>query len=189
MRLTDSAISYARSRRLRQGLRGALAVLAVLALLPLSAQAQSQREVPRSEPGQYQRPEAAQEAMDQLKSPYCPGLMLEVCPSPGGAALRDSLAMLAEEGMTSDEIVDWVLANHGEEWLAMPRARGRSLVAWIVPPLGVLVGIVLVVVALRKMRKHRTVVDPLEEDLSDEEETRLRDAMRELDQEEEATFF
>ncbi|HSM03514.1 MAG TPA: cytochrome c-type biogenesis protein CcmH [Longimicrobiales bacterium] len=176
----------------RAGIRGlVLAVLTGIAVhLPMSPlAAQAQREVPRSEPGQYQRPEAAQEAMDQLKSPYCPGLMLEVCPSPGGAALRDSLNMLAEEGWSSDQLVDWVLANHGDEWLALPRAEGRSLIAWLVPPLGLLLGVLLVVVALRRMREGRATVEPLEEDLPEEVEARLREAMRELDAEEEATFF
>lgn len=176
----------------RAGIRGlVLAVLTgFLVHLPVSPlAAQAQWEVPRSEPGQYQRPEAAQEAMDQLKSPYCPGLMLEVCPSPGGAALRDSLNMLAEEGWSSDQLVDWVLANHGQEWLALPRAEGRSLIAWLVPPLGLLLGVLLVVVALRRMREGRVTVEPLEEDLPEEVEARLREAMRELDAEEEATFF
>jgi cytochrome c-type biogenesis protein CcmH len=168
---------------------GVLAATTALLWLPAAGAAQSQREMPRSEPGQYQRPEAAREAMEQLKSPYCPGLMLEVCPSGGGVALRDSLNTLAEEGWTSDQLVDWVLANHGEEWLALPRAEGRSLLAWIVPPAGVVLGIVLVVVVLRRMRRGRTVVEPLEEDLSEEEEARLREAIRELDAEEEATFF
>lgn len=156
---------------------------------PAPAAGQSQRELPRDEPGQYQRPEAAQEAIDALKSPYCPGLMLEVCPSPGGAALRDSLADLAEEGWTADEIIEWVIANHGEEWRALPPTEGRSLVAWLVPPLGLLLGLGLVVFALRRMRRDATTVEPLEDDLSDEEEARLRAAMREIDQEEEATFF
>lgn len=166
-----------------------LAALVAVLAFPATASAQSQRELPRSEPGQHVRPPAAQKAMDQLKSPYCPGLMLEVCPSPGGAALRDSLAQLAEQGLSSDEIVEWVIDNHGEEWRAMPKAEGRSLVAWVVPPLGLMVGLLLVVVALRKMRAGREVIPPLEGDLSDEEEQRLRDAIREMDKEEEATFF
>ncbi|MEJ2539218.1 MAG: cytochrome c-type biogenesis protein CcmH [Gemmatimonadota bacterium] len=183
-------IFIARShRRFVRRLLGAAVVASTLGLGAGGLSAQSQRELPRPEPGQYQRPEAAQEAMDQLKSPYCPGLMLEVCPSPGGAALRDSLNMLAEEGWDSDQLVDWVLANHGEQWLALPRARGRSLLAWVVPPLGLLVGVLLVVVALRRMRRGREVVPPLEEDLSSDEEARLREAIRELDAEEEATFF
>lgn len=170
-------------------IRGAAWAFLALLALPLAVQAQSQRELPRDQPGQYQRPEAAQEAIDQLKSPYCPGLMLEVCPSPGGAALRDSLNNLAEQGMSSDELVEWVIENHGEEWRALPKAEGRSLVAWVVPPLGVLAGLFLVVTVLRSMRKSHPTVEPVEGELSDEEEKRLREAMRELDQEEEATFF
>jgi cytochrome c-type biogenesis protein CcmH len=166
----------------------AFCALALL-FLPATSWAQSQRELPRDEPGQYQKPPAAQEAIDQLKSPYCPGLMLEVCPSPGGAALRDSLANLAEEGWSAEEIVEWVIANHGEEWRALPKTEGRSLLAWVVPPVGVLAGLVLVVGALRRMRKGWTTVAALERELSEEEEDRLQRAMKELDQEEEATFF
>lgn len=165
-----------------------VAILAAL-LLPGVAGAQSQRELPRDEPGQYQRPQAAQDAIDKLKSPYCPGLMLEVCPSPGGAALRDSLSDLAEQGMSGDELVEWVIANHGEEWRALPKTEGRSLVAWVVPPLGAVLGLILVVLVLRKMREGRETLAPVEGELSEEEERRLREAMKELDKEEEATFF
>jgi cytochrome c-type biogenesis protein CcmH/NrfF len=116
--------------------------------------------------------------------------MLEVCPSSGGAALRDSIETLAEEGWKSDRIVDWVLANHGQEYLALPRRSGVSLVmAWVIPPLGVLLGLFLVVVVLRRMRRNRAPAPAAEGELSPEEEARLREAMRELDAEEEATFF
>lgn len=176
-------------RRTLATLVAVLAVGAVVLAAPSDVSAQAQQELPRPEPGQYQRPEAAQEAIDQLKSPYCPGMMLEVCSSRAGAALRDSLAQLAEEGWTTEELVDWVLANHGDQWLALPPAEGRSLIAWIVPPLGLALGIFLVVWALRRMRRGAPQVEPLDEELSEEEEERLRQAMRELDQEEEATFF
>jgi len=164
--------------------------VALMALtLPAALSGQSQRELPRDEPGQYVRPPAAQEAIDQLKSPYCPGLMLEVCPSPGGAALRDSLADLAEQGWDSDQIVEWVIDNHGEQWRALPKTEGKSLVAWVVPPLGGVLGLILVILVLRRMRAGRETVAPVEGELSEEEEARLRAAMKELDKEEEATFF
>lgn len=176
-------------RTARRVLTALAAVAAVVLSVPGAATAQAQQELPRGEPGQYQRPPAAQEAIDQLKSPYCPGMMLEVCSSRAGAALRDSLSRFAEEGWTTEELVDWVLGNHGEEWLALPPARGRSLIAWVVPPLGLVVGIFLVVWALRAMRRKAPSVEPLDEELSEEEEARLRAAMKELDREEEATFF
>jgi cytochrome c-type biogenesis protein CcmH/NrfF len=153
--------------------------------------AQAANQLPPPSDGPMEVHPEAQEAIDQLKSPYCPGLMLEVCPSPGGAALRDSLQNLALQGWNSQRIVEWVIGNHGEQWRALPKRSGASLIlAWVVPPVGVVLGLVLVVVALKKMRsgaspKPRTA----EGEMSPEEEARLRAALRELDAEEEATFF
>lgn len=154
----------------------------------LAAQAANERPV-RGEGAEARHPEAAK-AIDQIKSPYCPGMMLEVCPSPGGQALRDSLQMLAEDGRTADEIVEWVVANHGEEYRALPKRSGMSLIlAWIVPPVVVLGGLAGVILALRHMRAGRPARDPIRDELSPEEEARLREAVAEMDAEEEATFF
>lgn len=130
----------------------------------------------------------AEEAIAMLRSPYCPGLMLEVCTSLGGALLRDSIQALAHEGWNSEDLVDWVLANHGDTLLALPRAEGKSLVAWVVPPAMFVLGLTAVVLALRVMRR-RAGPDELEGvALSAEEEARLGEALRELDEEEEPVF-
>jgi len=63
------------------------------------------------------------------------------------------------------------------------------VLAWIVPPVGVLVGFLLVIVALRRMRAGQGPRPAVTGEVSGEEEARLRAAMRELDAEEEATFF
>lgn len=165
-------------------------VLLALVLSGAPAAAQSANEVPRPGEGPVSWHPEAREAIDQLKSPYCPGLMLEVCPSAGGAALRDSLQQLAVEGRSSEQIVDWVLANHGDEWRALPERSGMSLVlAWLVPPVVALLGLGLAIVALRRMRSNAPRAAVPEQPLSAAEEERLRDALRELDVEEEATFF
>ena len=167
-------------------------VLAVAACLasPTSAFAQAANERPVEGDGPVERHPEAAKAIDQLKSPYCAGLMLEVCPSSGGQALRDSVQALAEEGRSAEEIVDWVVANHGEEYRALPKREGASLLmAWVIPPVGVLFGLLGVIVALRRMRAGRLVVAPIEGELSPEDEDRLRQAVRDLDADEEATFF
>jgi cytochrome c-type biogenesis protein CcmH/NrfF len=166
------------------------ALLAAVLSAPqaLNAQAANERPV-RGIGAEARHPEAAR-AIDELKSPYCPGLMLEVCPSGGGQALRDTLQALAEEGWTSDAIVDWVVANHGEEYRAMPKRSGASLLmAWVIPPAAAVLGLVLVVVALRRMRGSGPVRAPAQGALSSDEEARLREALRELDAEEEASLF
>ena len=131
---------------------------------------------------------AADEAIARLKSPYCPGLMLEVCTSYTGALLRDSIQAMAREGWTTDELVDWVLARHGEEYLAYPRASGTGLVAWLVPPAAIILGLLVVVVALRYMRRSAPTQEVATTELSSEEEDRLREALKEMDSAEEPVF-
>ena len=157
---------------------------AALATAPAAAQAQN--EVAPATKGPHQWHPEAVKAIDQLRSPYCPALMLEVCSSSAGAALRDSLEMLAQSGMKADSIVGWVLANHGDQWLVLPPASGRGLVAWVVPPLAIVFGIVGVMVVLRRLRKPRP--DGSSEAVSDEGNARLDAALRELEAEEETHF-
>lgn len=73
----------------------------------------------------------------------------------------------------------------------MPRRSGVALLAWWIPPLAAVVGLGIVVVVLRKMRTARVAAGPREvpAELSEEEERRLREAMQELDAEEEAPLF
>ncbi|MBW3534493.1 MAG: cytochrome c-type biogenesis protein CcmH [Gemmatimonadetes bacterium] len=153
--------------------------------VPVSVDAQASYEVPPATEGPHTRHPEAEKAMDRLKSPYCPGFMLEVCTSAQGAALRDSLQMMAEAGADADSIVAWVLANHGSQWLALPEPRGRGLVAWVVPGLAILLGIGAVVVALRVMARGRPAPER-DRPISSDEEERLREALRELDVEERA---
>ena len=163
-----------------------LLVLAVAAGTPPPAAAQSQSEVPPATKGPLEWHSEALKAIDVLKSPYCPGFMLEVCPSPGGAALRDTIQTMAEEGLPADTIVEQLIARYGEEWRALPKKRGEALLAWVVPPLGLILGVMGVVVVLKKMRRPRGGPAPAE--VSDEERARLDAALRELEAEEETLF-
>ncbi len=169
-------------RRLQTCVLAAIAALGA-SVIPLAAQDEDDALRNPVEPHPV-----ADEAISRLKSPYCPGLMLEVCTSYQGALLRDSLQTMAREGGSTNDLVDWVLSRHGEEYLAYPRASGRGLVAWLVPPGALLLGVGVVIVALRYMRDpSRDGVD-VERELSDEDETRLREAMREMDEAEEPVF-
>jgi cytochrome c-type biogenesis protein CcmH len=114
--------------------------------------------------------------------------MLQVCSSYSGAALRDSIQGLAREGWTTDELVEWVLASYGDEYLAYPEASGTGLFAWIVPPAAILMGILVVVSALRYMRRSAPPVETANIEFSDEEEDRLREAMKDMDSAEEPVF-
>jgi cytochrome c-type biogenesis protein CcmH len=164
--------------------------IAFLAALAMAAQgqplvAQGQDEALR---GPQEPHPAADEAIARLKSPYCPGQMLEVCSSYTGAALRDSMQTMAREGWTTDELVEWMLARHGEEYRAYPRASGTGLLAWLVPPAAIVLGILAVVVALRYMRRGAPPENTVSRELSSEEEDRLREALKDMDSAEEPVF-
>ncbi len=159
------------------------AVVSVAQVGPLVAQAQVE-----ALRGPIEPHPAADEAIARLKSPYCPGLMLEVCSSYSGAMLRDSIQELAREGRTTDELVEWVLDRHGEEYLAYPRTSGTGLLAWLVPPSAIFLGILAVVAALRYMRGSAPPREATSTELSSEEEERLREALKEMDSAEEPVF-
>ncbi|MEX2581662.1 MAG: cytochrome c-type biogenesis protein CcmH [Gemmatimonadota bacterium] len=130
------------------------------------------------------RPNAdqAESAIAQLRSPYCPGLMLEVCPSPNAAALRDSIYELAAEGRTSGELIEWMIGRHGEEWRGVPQRSGAGLWAWIMPPLALLLGIGIVVGWLRGNRTESKEKQLAVADVSDADRERLTAAMREWEE-------
>ncbi|CAN5711391.1 hypothetical protein BH23GEM5_BH23GEM5_02840 [soil metagenome] len=122
----------------------------------------------------------AQSAIGELRSPYCPGLMLEVCPSPQAELLRDSIRDLAAAGQTKHEIVAWMIDRHGEEWRAVPRRSGVGLWAWIVPPLALLgAGAWL---ARRGWSLRRTAPPPVvPSEISSTDQARLDAELRELE--------
>lgn len=156
----------------------------------LAAQEESAtREPPRARDetgGSVEPHPEAVEAVTRLKSPFCPGFMLEVCPSPQAAVLRDTIETLARTGMESEEIVEWVLARYGEEWRALPKTEGKGLVAWLGPPVAILLGVGVVVLVLVKIRRDGDDTDvgaAGAPELSDADEQRLARAVRAFDAE------
>jgi len=123
-------------------------VLGLAALAVVQGGAAAQARTPASDA-------VARAAIAEIRSPYCPGLMLEVCPSPPADLLRDSIRTMAAAGVGAGEIVEDVLARHGEEWRAVPRRSGAGLWAWLLPPLALLGGIGAVVFTLRSLQRRR----------------------------------
>lgn len=168
----------AREARLRARVRRAglfLAVLAAIVASPAAARAQVS-------PEEAQR--TADAAIGRLRSPFCPGLMLEVCPSPPAEMLRDSIRGLAAEGQSVEQIVEGVLAAHGQEWRAVPKRSGAGLLAWLVLPFVLVVGGVVVWTRVRAMRGQGQVYAMGGGGMTDEERGRLDAALREFERRE-----
>lgn len=155
-----------------------LLVLAAAAGLGAAAPVWAQDRTPATEA-------VATEAISQIRSPYCPGLMLEVCPSPQAELLRDSIHTMAAEGQSVSQIVERVLAAHGEQYRGLPKKSGAGFWAWVMPPLVLLAGLALVAWRIRRLRVARAgMVEPEAAPLSEEERARLEAALRGFDREE-----
>ncbi len=84
--------------------------------------------------------------------------------------------------------MNWMLANYGEEYRAVPQAKGSGLWAWLMPPLALLGGLFSVVLALRHFRARREDDPPVIREMSEEDESVLASALRELKAAEEVPF-
>jgi cytochrome c-type biogenesis protein CcmH/NrfF len=115
---------------------------ALAAALLLSSGAAAQTVLP---PDQEK---TAVEAMSRLKSPFTPFHTVDMCPS--APALRDSIRVMAMNGMTTEEIVDDVVARHGEQLRILPKRSGVGLWAWIATPLVLIGGVALIALRLRR---------------------------------------
>lgn len=123
----------------------------------------------------------AQQAIGEVRSPYCPGLMLEVCPSPGADLLRDSIRALAAEGYGKEQLVEWMIARHGEQWRGLPKKSGFGIWAWIAPPAALLLGGAFVFRRMQRMRAAAPAMALATGALSAHEQAQLVDALREFE--------
>lgn len=159
----------------------ALLLLAALLLAAAPAAAQTPLQVP---------PEVeavAREAMAQLRSPVTPSHTLSMCPAGEAAALRDTVRMAALAGQDAPAIVDGVVARYGPHMRILPERSGVGLVAWLLTPLALVGGAVLIAVRLRAMRGEGAApADGGAPALTDEERASLAAALREFEAEEEA---
>jgi cytochrome c-type biogenesis protein CcmH len=160
--------------------------LVLLTLLASAAGTAAAQIPPASGEALSVHPEA-KGAIDKLLSPYCPGMMLEVCTSSGGAMLRDSIQRMAEAGLASESIVELIVADYGEQWRAEPQRSGAGMYAWLLPPAAIVVGLSAVGIVLSRRRREKPERDG-DEEVTPEEEQRLREALKELDEAEEPVF-
>jgi cytochrome c-type biogenesis protein CcmH/NrfF len=168
-------------------------VLVGAGVFPISPAGEVAAQIPEGVEGTYVPHPEARTAISRLLSPYCPGLMLDQCPSDNARILRDSIHGLALQGWNADAIEAWMLSNHGEEYRAVPKRSGAGLLAWILPPIALLLGLGGLGVALRRfVRKEvpdtalaaaseASVAASTPALPSGDQEARLREAIQDLE--------
>ncbi len=96
----------------------------------------------------------AQRLFGDLMSPFCPGLTLATCPSPGADSLRRDIRARLFRGESPGAIRATYAATWGEEILGAPRWRGWGIVLWLMPGVMLAVGAAVVVVCLLRVQRR-----------------------------------
>jgi cytochrome c-type biogenesis protein CcmH len=106
-------------------------------------------------PALAQEPQATlPDIEDEVMCPVC-GTTLELASESQQAVReRELVRDLILEGKSKEEIKDALVAEFGEEVLALPDDEGFDLAAWLVPGLAIVAAGGLIAVALRRWRRE-----------------------------------
>jgi cytochrome c-type biogenesis protein CcmH len=112
----------------------------------------------------------------QLYCPVCENVPLDECTTEACQQWRDLIRQQLSDGWTEDEILAYFVAQYGDKVLGEPPRRGLNWVLYLIPPLVILIGIILMVNRLRRPKTdfaNVNEVDPyllqVERDLNERE--------------------
>ena len=133
-------------------MRGSLVLLALLALAALAPAAAAEQQA------------SLIEIEKQVMCPVC-GTLLQLAESPQAQREKAFIRRLIAKGKTEAQIKDALVAEYGDEVLALPQGSGFSLSAYVVPIVAFVVA--AVALAIGVMRWRRAGSDKGEEDAPD----------------------
>jgi cytochrome c-type biogenesis protein CcmH len=106
--------------------------------------------VAAADPQALEREAKALEA--KLMAPCCWAQQVSVHQSPASDEIKQNIRRLLAEGKTSEQILDFYVAEYGDRILAEPPARGFSRLIYVAPWVFLVASIGLVVVVIRRLR-------------------------------------
>ena len=114
----------------------------------------------------------------QLYCPVCENIPLDVCPTQACAQWRELIRQKLTEGWGEQQIKDYFVEQYGERVLGTPPARGFNWLVYLVPPLAILAGAVILFRAFQSMRAQ-----PTDQSIATQAETPADDYIKRLEDE------
>lgn len=108
----------------------------------------------------------------KLYCPVCEQTPLDDCDTRACHDWRDLIRQKLEQGETEEEIINYFVANYGEQVLASPPPRGFNLAAWLMP--GAAFGLGLAWLGRQMRRWSRRPAPPTPRPSATSEEYRRR---------------
>lgn len=120
----------------------------------------------------------------QLYCPVCENVPLDVCPTQACAEWRELIREKLAEGWDAEQIKRYFADQYGDRVLAAPPLSGLNWLAYIVPPLSILLGAFLLARAFQTWRRTPLQNAQLPEGASpsDEYTARLEEELRRQEQ-------
>ncbi len=103
----------------------------------------------------------------QLMCPVCDGQTVDQSNAQVSLDMKEVIREKLRAGESEGEILDYFSARYGDAVLASPPTSGFSAVVWIVPPAALLVGVALLAIVMRRMKKRNTSEEVTGADLGD----------------------
>jgi len=95
----------------------------------------------------------AQDIDSKLMCPVCPSETLDQSQTLIAKQMRGIIREKLNQGENTEDILDYFVDRYGVQILAEPPKSGSYLLIWIVPPIGLVLGSVVLVVTIVSMRK------------------------------------
>lgn len=128
-----------------------LAVAALLFLAaPLAALQQQAPQPPAAAGTDPAIEQQVKQLASELRCPVCQGVSIEASPTELSLEMKGVIRDQLSAGRTPDEVKAYFVERYGEWILLQPPAKGFNLVAYLLPVLALLGGLVVVVVMLRR---------------------------------------
>ena len=89
-----------------------------------------------------------------IMCPVCPAETIDQAQVEISFQMRKIVRQMLSEGSSRDEILDFFVDRYGKDILAAPPKSGVNLVAWLLPMVGVIGGLVAVYFILRSMTRR-----------------------------------
>ena len=105
-----------------------------------------------------------EELTSRMRCPVCQGLSVAASSSPSALAMSAKAEALLAQGYDGEQVLSYFESSYGEFIRLEPRAEGYNLLVWILPALGLAIGLVLVWLRLRRGEGRSSAAAPVEED-------------------------
>ena len=118
----------------------------------------------------------------KLNCPVCENVPLDVCETQACSQWRDLIRQKLSSGETPQQIVNYFQATYGDRVLQEPPRQGFTGLVWVLPIVGLIAGVAILVVVLRRMTAQPSAVPVETPAVSESEDEYRRRLERELEE-------